>query len=318
MNIIKDTTDFKIPEQTAVAIGKFDGLHLGHKALLDRLARARESGLKSAVFTFDPSPGIYFSALRGSETYRELMTVEEKRESFEALGIDYLVEYPFRAETAAVPPAKYIKKYILDQMNASLIVAGEDVSFGKGGAGNADLIKEILKKRGLDPDERVIIIPKVVRNGKEISSTLVRSMVEHGNMEEASQLLGEDYCIRGVVKHGNHIGRTLGMPTANLYPPDKKLLPPRGVYFSTVRIKGDPATYRSITNIGLRPTIHSDDPKINVETYIFDFDRDIYDEQIDVRLVHFHRHEQRFEGLEELKKQMHSDCVLAGGQLLNM
>ena len=330
MEIIKDTTEFKINEQTAVAIGKFDGLHLGHKALISELLKAGKKGLKTAVFTFDPSPGIYFSMLRGSVTYRELMTRDEKRESFETLGIDYLVEYPFRAETAAVTAQEYVKRYLLDQMNAKLIVAGEDVSFGRGGAGDAELLKKIVRKsgsechrgralsdlcnEGSDLFPEVLIIPKIEKGGMVISSTLVRKMVEEGNMEETSGLLGEDYCIRGKVMHGNHIGRSLGMPTANLYPPDRKLLPPKGVFFSSVTIKSDGSTtYRSITNIGCRPTVHGDDPKVNVETHILDFDKDIYGEDIEVRLLHFHRREKRFGTLEELKEQMNADVMARDG-----
>ncbi len=133
MKIIAGTTDFTIEEMTAVAIGKFDGIHKGHKRLLDEIFKARNLGLKTAVFTFDPSPAVFFKGNQAGE----LMTREEKRAAFEKMGVDYLVEYPFSKETAAVSPEAYVRDFLLKKMHAGFIAAGEDVSFGDKGAGNA-------------------------------------------------------------------------------------------------------------------------------------------------------------------------------------
>lgn len=330
MQIISDTTQFHIEEPTAVAVGKFDGLHLGHRELLSVILAARENGLKAAVFTFDPSPGVFFqrqkmksglpepeASLQTEDGFKELMTREEKRLRFEQMGVDYLVEYPFCAETAAVSPEDYVNRFLLDQMHARLIAAGEDVSFGKGGAGNAALLKDRIDKRnkaasgsGKEETVSLCVIPKICWQGQEISSTLVREYVKKGEMETAAQLLGEAYSINGIVSEGNRLGRNLGMPTANLYPEAGKLLPPNGVYFSRVLLytEGTERIFRGITNIGYKPTIQGSAPKMGVETNLFDFDEDIYGQRIQVQLQHFHRPEKKFGSLQELTEQMKKDA----------
>jgi riboflavin kinase/FMN adenylyltransferase len=254
------------------------------------MMQARRLGLKTAVFTFDPSPAVYFKG----EAVRELMTREEKRSRFESLGIDYLVEYPFHARTAAVSPQDYVESFLLDKMNARFIVAGEDISFGDKGAGNAALLKELAQKKGT----QVRILRKICHNGREISSTYVREEVCRGNMEEVTALLEEPFFVSGIVEHGNRIGRTLGMPTVNLHPDRHKILPPHGVYFSTVTY-GEQLFY-GVTNIGYKPTIEGE-KRLGVETYIYDFNEDIYDKSIVVHLHHFERPEKKFADLSELK-----------------
>jgi riboflavin kinase/FMN adenylyltransferase len=241
--------------------------------------------------------------------------VEEKRSLFEEMGIDYLVEYPFGRETAAVTPEDYVNRFLLDQMHAKLIVAGEDVSFGKNGAGDAETLEELAEAYNLDPSREasdavsIKIIPKVCLHGNEISSTLVRSCVHEGDMEKASEYLGQPFVIRGTVQRGNRIGHSLGMPTANLYPKENKLLPPNGVYFSE-SVTQDGQIRRGITNIGSKPTIGESVPRISVETYLFDFDEELYDRTLEVRILHFCRAEQKFFGLDELKAQMQKDADL--------
>ena len=290
MKIIAGTTDFTIEEKTAVAIGKFDGIHKGHKRLLDEIRKAADQGLKTAIFTFDPSPAVFF---KGNQT-GELMTREEKRQAFEKLGIDYLVEYPFSRETAAVSPRDYVEEFLLEKMHAGFIAAGEDVSFGDRGAGDAALLREIAGKHNV----QVRIIKKICHGDREISSTFVREALVKGDMELVNELLSEPYFISGTVQHGNRIGRTLGMPTVNLHPQEGKLLPPNGVYFSTVTY-GQQIFY-GVTNIGYKPTVE-DTHRMGVETYIFDFNEDIYEKDITVHLFHFERPEQKFAGLNELK-----------------
>ncbi len=345
MQIISSTTQFHIEEPTAVAVGKFDGLHLGHRALLEKITAAGEHGLKAAVFTFDPSPGVFFQAQRSGEIsreneiiqggvkdrkdlYRELMTGDEKREAFRQMGIDYLVEYPFNEETAAVTPEDYVNLFLLRNMNARLIVAGEDVSFGYRGAGDAALLSRLVSeynRTGQKKNEpgtvegrqvETLIIPKICWQEHQISSTLVRDFVSKGEMETAAKLLGTPYSISGVVEHGDHRGHSLGMPTANLYPAGEKLLPPNGVYFSEVLLfpQGEDASgqeeriLKGITNIGRKPTINGGAPQTGAETNLFDFDEDIYGRRIEVRLLHFHRPELRFNSLEELMARMKEDA----------
>lgn len=290
MLIIEHTTEFHIPEKTAIAIGKFDGIHRGHKALFQCLERAGRTGLKKAVFTFDPSPAAYFSG----HGVKELTTDREKRILFEQMGIDYLVEYPFGKETAGVEPERYVNEFLLDKMNGALIIAGEDVSFGRGGKGDRALLERMSEEYGF----RLEIIEKLKYGDREISSTYVREEVEKGDMEKAAKLLGEPFFIGGVVEDGKKLGRKLGMPTANLYPPSDKLLPPNGVYFSNVLLKGK--TYPGVTNIGSRPTVE-DGSRISVETYLLGLDAEIYGETIKVELLHYQRPERKFDNVEQLK-----------------
>ncbi|MCR4690287.1 MAG: riboflavin biosynthesis protein RibF [Lachnospiraceae bacterium] len=320
MQLISDQTQFHIEEPSAVAIGKFDGIHMGHRKLLEGLFAAKKEGLATAVFTFDPSPGAYFDALarqcrdvshRDEPGYLELMTREEKRKIFAEMGIDYLVEYPFNRETAALPPEDYVNQIVLEQMQAKRIIAGDDVSFGKNGAGDEAMLRQLANAGGAE----AVIIPKICWQQIPISSTLVREKVAEGEMEVARELLGMPYFIMGRVETGNRIGRTLGMPTANIYPDAGKLLPPNGVYFSTIRILGEEGaetaeeahTYFGITNIGQKPTIREKRSGISAETFLFDFDGDLYGKELSVSLLHFHRKEQQFDGLEALKEQMHKD-----------
>ena len=290
MEIISQTMEFKIEEHTAIAIGKFDGIHRGHRRLLQEIFRAKALGLKTAVFTFDPSPAVF---LRGTQV-RELMTREEKRAQFAQMGVDYLVEYPFNSETAAVAPDDYVNHFLLQKMNASFIAAGEDVSYGHKGAGDAKLLQTIAGEHGV----QVCIIPKLSYNGREISSTYVREAVQAGNMELAEALMGQPFLVQGIVERGNQIGRTIGMPTVNVHPPMQKITPPNGVYFTTVR-HGD-RTYYGVTNVGFKPTVEQR-RRLGVETFLFDFHEDIYDQEITVFLHHFKRPEMKFDSLGALQ-----------------
>ncbi|HAB95185.1 MAG TPA: bifunctional riboflavin kinase/FMN adenylyltransferase [Lachnospiraceae bacterium] len=296
MQIISGTTDFRITEKTAVAIGKFDGLHLGHRKLLGEIIKEKEKGLKAAVFTFDPSPEIFF----GMNPSRELSTNAEKRELFEEIGIDILVEFPFNRETAATSPEDFVTKILCGRMNAGFVAAGSDLSFGAKGKGNFALMSSLAKELGFEARR----IDKIERNGKVISSTLIRSLVEEGNMEEAAACLGAPYRITGKIVHGRALGRRIGIPTLNQIPPTDKLLPPFGVYYSEV--KADGKLYKGMTNIGIKPTV-TEEHKITVETYLFDFSGDLYGEFADVRLLTFRRPEARFHDIAELKSTMEKD-----------
>ena len=296
MRIIADTTDFKLLIPTAVTLGKFDGLHRGHKELLKKITEAKSRGLSSAVFTFDPPPEVLFGIL----DRKELTTREEKRKIFEKMGIDILIEYPLNKVTAAMEPDEFVREILLNRMKMSYLAAGYDVSFGHKGAGNASLLKNLSAKMGF----QVEILDKIRDLGREISSTYVREEVEQGHMEQVYQLLGEPYSIIGEIMHGAKLGRTIGMPTINLLPQKEKLLPPKGVYFSLTQIGGK--EYRSITNIGNKPTV-SDASQIGVETYIYEFDKEVYGKTAVVQLLKFKRAEMRFENLEALKNQMMAD-----------
>ena len=300
MRIISGTTQFKIEEGTAVAIGKFDGLHLGHRRLLKEILRQKEDGLKAAVFTFDPSPEVFF----GMNPSRELSTNEEKRALFREIGIDILVEFPFNRMTAATPPEDFVVDILCRRMNARFVAAGTDLSFGAMGKGNFALMSSLARHLGFEARK----IDKIERNGKVISSTLIRRLVEEGNMEEAAACLGAPYRITGKIVHGRALGRRIGIPTLNQLPPPDKLLPPFGVYYSEV--KADGRTYKGMTNIGTKPTV-TEEHVVTVETYLYDFAGDLYGETAEVGLLTYRRPEKRFSGVMELRKTMEED-ILAG------
>lgn len=296
MRIIADTTDFKLLIPTAVTLGKFDGLHRGHKELLKKITAAKTKGLASVVFTFDPPPEVLF----GMRDRKELTTREEKRKIFEKMGVDILIEYPLNKITAAMEAEEFVREILFSRMQMSYLAAGYDVSFGYQGAGNAKLLKQLSAKIGF----QVEIMDKIRDQGREISSTYVREEVEQGHMEQVEKLLGEPYSIIGEIMHGAKLGRTIGMPTINILPEKEKLLPPKGVYFSLTDIGGK--EYRSITNIGNKPTVSNAD-QIGVETYIYEFDKEVYGKTAVVQLLKFKRAEMRFENLEALKNQMMED-----------
>jgi riboflavin kinase/FMN adenylyltransferase len=305
MIIIENTTEFQIEGQSAVAIGKFDGVHLGHRKLLKIITEQKHNGYQVVVFTFDTSAAAFF----GGED-KELTTKREKRLIFEKMGIDILIEFPLNKETAATEPETFVSKYLVEQMQAAYICAGTDLSFGRMGAGNYELLQRMASSGGY----RVELIDKVRIGDCEISSTRVRDAVRAGQMETVTEMLGSPYSISGRVVHGKKLGRTLGMPTANLTPEPDKLLPPNGVYYSRTVLRDK--TYRSISNIGCKPTV-SDKMVMGVETYLYDFDGDIYDTDVSVELLAFRRPEMKFDSVESLRAQMEKD-IEAGAAFTDM
>lgn len=303
MHIIENTTEFQLDRPGAVAIGKFDGIHLGHQKLIQKIIEQKAKGYLATVFTFDTSAAAFFG---GEE--KELTTREEKRIVFEKMGVDVLIEFPLNRETAATEPVEFVQRYLVSQMQAAYICAGTDLSFGRRGAGNYELLQQYADSYGY----QVELIDKVRMDGEEVSSTRVREAVRTGQMEAAARMLGTPYSVSGTVEHGRRLGRTIGMPTANLLPEQDKLLPPNGVYYSKVLMGG--RIYSSITNIGCKPTV-SENHIMGVETYLYDFAGDIYGKDITVQLLAFRRTEMKFDGVDSLKAQMQKD--IAAGQIFS-
>lgn len=298
MQIIQGTTDFALSQKSVVTIGKFDGLHLGHQKLFDRVLAQKKRGISSVIFTFEPAPEAFFSG----KAIKGLMSREEKLAAFAQMGIDILIEFPLNKETAATEPEYFVREYLTNKLRAAVIIAGTDISFGNKGAGNAALLRELSEECGY----QVEIIDKVSIDGEEVSSTLTRETVRMGDMKKAAVLLGSPYSVCGVVAHGRQLGRKLGMPTVNLLPPEEKLLPPNGVYYSYVWFQG--MRYPAISNVGHKPTV-SDERAIGVETYLYDFTEEIYGKKITVELLDFKRAEMKFDGVEALRQQMSRDIA---------
>lgn len=296
MEIIAGTLDFELNKATAVAIGKFDGLHLGHRELIEQVLQKQSEGLTPCVLTFDPSPTIFFGFSDG----KELNTAQEKRDILEQMGVEVLMEFPMTAETATMPPEVFVEEILVNKLHTKWIVAGTDVSFGDKGAGDAVLLERLSEKFGY----QLTTIDKVMYEGEEISSTRIRKHLMQGDMQYVEKLLGTPYTIEGEVVHGKALGRKMGMPTVNILPSLNKLMPPCGVYFSKVFAEGK--VYAGISNIGYKPTVNKE-PVLGVETYIYDFSGDLYDKTIRISLLAFKRPEMQFLTIEELKQQMEED-----------
>ena len=285
-----------------VAVGKFDGEHRGHqKIIATMLTVAREQGLKKAIFTFGTPPAAVVSGQRRPQ----ILTNEERRERLHQAGIDYIVEYPFDAEIAAMDGEDFVREILLGAMRMRAIVGGEDLRFGKAGAVNAAKLKSLGERLHFS----VYIIPKETEAGEEISSSLIREALAAGDMAKANTLLGMPYTAEGVVQHGNGIGnRILGFPTINLLLPAGKLLPRRGVY-QTETVLPDGRTFRSITNVGTNPSVEQDhlSHRLRLESFLLDFSGNLYDTRVRLRFLRFIRPEKKFASLTALKQQIMAD-----------
>lgn len=285
MEYMRGIDGLYVPEETAVTLGKFDGLHRGHQQLLQRILAKK--GLKSVMFTIN------------SRRTGFLLTIEEKRELLEKRGLSYLVDCPFLPEISGMEAEEFVKEILVNRLHAKYIAVGKDFRFGYRRGGDANLLLWLQKQYGF----QVEVIDKERYNERDISSTYVKEALEAGKMELVNELLGYRFFVSGEVLHGRRIGRTLGMPTTNLVPTTKKILPPNGVYLSKTRI-GD-RVYNGVTNIGYKPTIG--ESFRGVETYMFDFDGDLYGENIEVELWKYKRPEMKFESVDALQAQMRSD-----------
>ena len=310
MKII-EATNFQLNKDSAVTIGKFDGIHRGHRELLDRIIEKKKQGLQTVVFTFDKSPAEFFSG----KLIPSLTTKEEKRRIFEFLGVDVLIEYPLTKESAAISPEDFVNEILCKQIRAKYIAAGTDLSFAHMGKGDATLLKVMayedyncIMNCGIDNKNEkryeVDIIDKINIDGEEVSSSLIRNVVAAGDMEKANKLIGVPYAVSGYVEHGRELGRKMGFPTVNLKISNEKLVPPYGVYYTEVSVEG--IHYNGITNIGSKPTV-TDSRQVFAETNILDFDDDVYGKRITVKLLKFARPEQKFSSVDELRARIAID-----------
>lgn len=286
--------DLKITN-SAVSLGKFDGIHLGHRLLLNEILKHKE--LTPSVFTFmtEFSGAGKETAPKGKFIYSE----KEKLAVLEDIGIKRTVLFPFNEETRNMEPEDFIEKFLIGKMDARFICVGTDFCFGKDRRGNAGMLKASAARYGYT----VKIFNKMKSGDRIISSTLIRKKIEDGDIKDANALLGRTYFIEGTVVHGNALGRRLDMPTANIYPWEGKVLLPPGVYASTLVLGGK--RYPSVTNIGRKPTVGSD--RTVVETCILDFEKDIYGHSILVEFHEFLRPEKKFPDIIQLKAQMERD-----------
>jgi riboflavin kinase/FMN adenylyltransferase len=292
MEYIAGRTDFKL-YNSAVTLGKFEGIHLGHRYLIDRVVSYRNKGLRPVVFSLIANKGM-----------KHIYTGEEKRIILEVCGVKTLVSCPFTEDIRITEPEDFIREFLAGKLDAKVVVVGEDFRFGKERRGDVAMLKSYAQTYGYE----VVACAKKSVDGRIISSSSIRTELKKGNIEAANAMLGMPFSIYGQVMHGRKIGRTLGMPTVNLYPSRDKLMPMPGVYASITYVDG--GAYEGVTNIGYKPSVGAE-KQIGAETFIFDYDRELYGVDIKVELHSFHRPEYKFASIEELKAAMNADILYA-------
>ncbi len=273
-----------------LALGNFDGLHRGHRKILDRVTRvAGEHGATPVVMTFDPHPP---RVVRPDKAPPLLMTKTQKLEAIGEAGIQGAAIVRFTHELSTWDPETFVRTVLVEWLHVSEVWVGANFLFGHDRAGNFSLLRSLGARYGFRAEK----IDPVRYKDFVVSSTRVRRLVSEGRVDEAGALLGHQYFIDGLVMHGDERGRTIGFPTANLCT-ENELLPPHGVYATTARIGG--VVYPSVTNVGVRPTV-DDSGRTVVETHVFHFDRDVYGATLRVGFVQRLRDERRFESVEAL------------------
>ena len=291
-----------LPGPLYLAIGVFDGVHLGHQAVMRRaLEDARQGGGTAVVVTFDPHP---IRVLRPEQAPRLLTSTAHKLHLISALGVTHQLVVPFDATFAATPPEEFIRSLAAAAQPLREICVGFEWSFGKGRAGNLALIEHLGAESGFTE----VGVPAVRIDGEIVSSTLIRQAVENGDLVRAARFLGRDFTILGTVIEGDRLGRQLGFPTANLSAHNEQY-PPNGVY--AVKVQRGTQTIRGVVNIGVRPTIKHASGERVFEVHLFDFDADIYGEDLEITFRRYLRPEKKFPNVEALREQIAIDVALA-------
>ncbi len=311
MNIYRDITELPLFKNAIITIGTFDGVHNGHRQILNQLIEeANEVDGTPVVITFYPHP----KQIVGNDHSSVLVlnTLEEKSALLAEVGIEHLVVVPFTKEFAEQSAEDYIKNFLVRSFKPHTIIIGYDHRFGKNRAGNY----ELLEVKGQEFNYRVKEIPEHILHNITISSTKIRTQLLEGNISTANELLGYDYFFSGNVITGKQLGRTIGFPTANLaINNESKLIPGNGVYAVTVQIENDKTIFNGMMNIGVRPTFEKTERTIEVN--IFDFDSPIYDKQLTVHIKTRLRDEMKFDGIDSLKNQLNRDREMAISHLTN-
>lgn len=296
-------TTFAIPEldhqtQCCVTIGSFDGLHKGHRSILKQLVEeASQKGLKSLVFTFDPHPR---TVLSQGAPLQLLSTLDEKKNSLEQLGIDYLVIFPFNLEFSRLTARDFVKTILVNGLHTKKIIIGYDHRFGRNRNADIDDLIEFSYEFNFEVQQ---IQAKQI-DAISISSTKIRKALQEGAILTANSYLGYHYSLSGTVVKGNQLGRTLGYPTANIQVNEPlKLIPYQGVYIATSTIDGNKVY--GMMNIGTKPTV--DGKNQTIEIHFFDVDQDLYNRNLNIELLHRIRDEKKFETIERLKEQLQID-----------
>jgi phosphoribosyl 1,2-cyclic phosphate phosphodiesterase len=287
---------------SVLAIGNFDGIHLGHQAILRAtVERARALNAISTALTFDPSPR---RVLRPETAPLSLSTNAQRMQWFNALGLETAVVLPFTLDLARLSPAEFVETILIRDLRVKAILVGENFRFGHKQQGDVKLLSELGAKRGFE----VIVVPPVLYHGEVVSSTIIRREVAEGDVAHADRLLGRPFVLTGPVVSGTGAGRRFTFPTLNLSP-EQELIPARGVYITRTCLDGEPQSHRSVTNIGVRPTFNGSG--LSTETHLLDVDLQTPPQRIEVRFWKRLREERKFSGPEELREQIAKDIARA-------
>ena len=309
MAVYRDIRDVK-SEQTVVTVGSFDGVHCGHRLLLQRVVGlAEQHRIRSVALTFFPHPRQILDP--DSATPLLLHTPDEKIALLEQTGVDDIVILPFDRALSQMSACDFIRELIIGKMNARYLVMGQDHHFGKNRGGDVQHLQELVAQSDLQVE---IVDLKML--DRKISSSAIREALLCGDLNLANEMLGYEYIISGKVIHGNQLGRTIGFPTANIETPDFKVLPKKGVYRVKVNTEinhqKSNVKYREYEHLGMmyignRPVLKQKDAKLSAEVHIFNFDQQIYGQEITVALTHRIRDDIRFENFTQLTEQLHCD-----------
>lgn len=298
MKIFNSIQEFNSPTKTVVTLGTFDGVHRGHKSILDKLADSSNSlGCQSLVLTFFPHPRM---VLQQNSDIKLLSTIDEKAELLERYGLDNLIIHPFDLAFSRLSAEEFVKDILVDKLNVSKIIIGHDHRFGRNRTANIDDLIRFGNQYGFEVEK----ISALAVNEVSVSSTKIRNALLEGDSATANNFLGYPYFMTGTVVRGKQLGRTIGFPTANIViKEDYKLIPANGVYAASAIIDGK--TTEGMMNIGVRPTVDGDGRSI--EIHFFDLDKDLYDSKIRVSIHQRLRDEKKFPSFDALKEQLFTD-----------
>jgi riboflavin kinase / FMN adenylyltransferase len=303
MKILRSIQELReIPGPTHLAIGVFDGIHLGHQAVIQcALESARRENGSAIVVTFHPHP---IRVLRPEKAPRLLTSTQHKMSLVKKLGVDAMLILNFTQEFASTPPGLFVEQLATSANHLKTICVGEEWTFGANRAGSVDLLKKLAERFKY----RLGSISPVIHENQVVSSTWIRSAVESGDLQKAAQLLGRPFTILGTVTQGKQLGRQLGFPTANLRAHNEQF-PPNGVYAARAWIQE--ATFGGVVNIGVRPTIENEAGERLLELHLFGFNKEIYGLDVEVEFLSYIRPEKKFSGIDELRAQIERDAAKA-------
>src|SRR4051812_15947966 len=297
MRIFHGTDNAAIQRPTVLTLGVFDGLHLGHQLVMRTVVeRAKAIAAVPTVITFDPHPR---AVLHPASAPPLLQTLDQKVEGFGVLGVEQTIVIKFDKQFSMIRAEDFLREVVKERLHAREVYLGSGFAFGHDREGHIDLLRRVSKELGFFADE----VPEVRLRNHRVSSSRVRASLAAGKVNLARRMLGRPYGVEGLVERGNERGHTLGFPTANLHP-HNPVLPRNGVYVTGTLIEGK--WWRSVTNVGVRPTFTSD-PEPSVETYVINWAGDLYGDVVRVRFLHRLRDEKKFGSIDDLKQQIETD-----------